>query len=579
MTLKGWVKQELMARFPSCFNFEGPVSVDLLTSDQMQFAKSSIPPNITTVRLLVNYFANQVIKLTDRSDIVVASYDRHSPEVKKMVTHTGRYERRCKVCKKGRPELPRGVEADASYFDPNCKKGCIRNQIMWFENGPYLSKNADGTLPFPPSQYDRFCGDSRNLQAELWPLIADALMAWVPPQGKMVFVNGLPFNTRVVEEYDNSFVNNGFAQGQSIRRGDLFQKRIMLDFWNSTALEQHRKDCNPDEWPVVLMEGLGGGMARRIHVPEMENTIHESDNALFFFPRFFPERRVHMACINDGDAISIGLFRAMEDYLAPNSFKHEHWLCLPQLSEQVKRILGRNIKHQYVNLTKLLQQIEDSPEFVNAGVQSPVATMVFLVILSGSDFFKDEFCFGINGSGIKRGKLDADEPNEDEEEKELIGVWKTFFDNLPAYSHMIQYYPNSRDPTVERTMVIDPDLFRLFTQDCYRNKYQASVTKKRKGDSGHGIVDYKDIVIHCSRLKDRRKHAPTDEVINRWRQQILWNLLYWCNAFRNIYIDPFEEYLGASYFGYDRNSRSITSLVSPKQKPMDEVYKVRNERF
>jgi predicted Holliday junction resolvase-like endonuclease len=51
-----------------------------------------------------------------------------------------------------------------------------------------------------------------------------------------------------------------------------------------------------------------------------------------------------------------------------------------------------------------------------------------------------------------------------------------------------------------------------------------------------------------------------------------WNLEYWANAFRNIYIDPLKMYNGKSYYGYTEDLK-ITNVVATKREPVDEVYK------
>lgn len=60
----------------------------------------------------------------------------------------------------------------------------------------------------------------------------------------------------------------------------------------------------------------------------------------------------------------------------------------------------------------------------------------------------------------------------------------------------------------------------------------------------------------------------------RMCRQIDWNLNYILNGWRNIYIDPFEEYEGKPYYGYKKDPKiTIVDVVATKQKPVDEVYK------
>ena len=557
MTLETWVKDYIERRYPSCFDFDGPKSAELgvLVVDMMQWVKGAFPGEfIKTERQLLNYFVGKISKLFDKgANTVIICFDKESPAVKKMVCHTKRYERRCKLCKQCK-DLPSGQKAGPEYFHPNCERQCINNQILWHEEGPHL--HVDDSHPVDPD-WSKFASDSRNLKYELYPRIANALLNWCPKRpGQMLFIDGLPFKQREVREYESVFDTKGFVNQAKMR--------VILEPWScemELPLSPERTEFNK----VYCIEHAGHTVDRR-EIPEMQNDIHEADNAVFFFSRFFPDVRTHMAYINDGDAISIGMLRALEDFRGPENYKHEQWLCLPYKSKKKKALFpaGKAPGLQYINLTKLCQKVEATPEFVEAGVQSPIATLIFLVVLSDTDFFKGEFCFGIGGKTV---------PHEDEEKrrKQTKGVWDTFFADISMYSHMVQYYPNDKtDLKVERRMVLDEELFELFTQQCYVNKYSAAAAKKVKRSTSSEI----DLVrLHCAKsVKDKRKHPPDSTVNQRWARQIAWNLNYWANAFRNIYVDPFERYNDHSYWGYERDY-TITNVIAAKQKPLDEVYK------
>lgn len=537
MTLETWVKEQLMERYPTCFTFDCPVDVKVLTVDHMQFIKGSIPEYIENQKQVVNYLVKKMFGLLDKADVVIVNVDRASPDVKKIVCHGGRYERRCKQCKEKEVELPHGRTADASFYHPECDKGCQKNQILWYEEGPHLSTDEDAPLKFK-GDWMKFASDSRNLQYELYPRMANEILKLCRyiPAGKMLFVNGLPFKSKVVDELHPQYM-------EGMKRSSMFTQRTILDAWSLTDLEERRIVIEPK---VYAFEAHGGR-----EIPEMANDIHEADNAVFFFSRFFPEHYRHMAYINDGDAISIGMMRAIEDFRGPGNFAHEQWLCLPYRAGEKKKALMKTASDfQYINLTQLCQKIEETPDFVAKGVQSPIATIMFLIILSETDFFQGEFCFGISG----------------------LSVWNTFFEKLDMFTHLVQYYPNDRNLLVQRRVVIDEDLWKIFVQLCYAGKYESAYRKKRKV-SETDPVPFENIRLHCSAsIKDARRHPPTDEIMVRWARQIAWNANYWANAWRNIYIDPFEEYKGRPYFGYTRDL-AITNAVSVKQKKVDEVYK------
>lgn len=539
MGLNGLAKIWIMKRFPTTIGFNppklNPGELKMLSVDEMQHLKGNgnLPSHVNTEAKLIRYHMNKIDALFDDGySVVVICFDRASPDVKKLVCHVTRYEMRCSLCKKRSDAVPRGVVAGPEHFDPDCTKGCIKNQILWSEQGPHMHVDPDTFIE--ADWMAKFSSDSRNLQAEFYPRLANALLQWSPRKpGQVLYIHGLPWKTREVREYNGLEFQHGVYNGKA---------RVVLDFW-SPDCDLPLRDWK-DEGTVVQIE-YGGA---RCIVPDMANQIHEADNAVFFYSRFFPHIKTQVAYINDGDAISIGLLRALEDFRGPGNFAQTQWLCLPNRSTA----LGPNApRFQYVNLTQLATEIEEAPEFTRAGVQSPVATLIFLIVLTETDFFKGEFCFGI-------GRLTDWAEDEEKRAKQTKGVWDTFFDKLSMYSHLVQYYVHVKSYTDERRIVIDEDLFRIFTEYCYMNKYTKSTIEETR--------------VHCAKLKDPRKRPPSEQVILRWCRQITWNLNYWANAWRNIYIDPFETYLGKPYFGYDKEE-GIINVVAHKQKPLDEVYK------
>ena len=517
MTLEGWVKKQLERRYPTCWTFDRPKDAHVISVDFMQFVKGQIPEFIKTQKQLIRYFVNKIFGFLDLANIVIINFDKASPIVKKIVCHGVRYDKRCKKCK-----------SSDDKFHLECEMGCINNQALKHEDGPHMKIDDDAQFTH---DWSRFSSDSRNLQYELYPRIANAILDLKIPPGKMLFFNGLPFLTKEVFEVDERYQHGHFANN----------KRVIVIPWTESSMA----DKSLYDFNRVYVFELG---VLPRECPEMYNDIHEADNSIFFFSRFFENHYRHLHFINDGDAISIGLFRAIEDVLGPQSIKHEQWVCLPYRNKKEKAMMAKPPPFQYLNVTKLLQKIDETPEFLEAGVQSHVATIVFLIILSGTDFFsKSDFCNGIGGEVI----------------------WNTFYKHLETFSHLVQYYPNVKDPTVERRIVLDEDLFKIFVQTCFTEKYAEACKKKFRIDDD---PDYKMIQLHCSKFSEEKKRTPSDETILLWCRQITWNKNYWVNAFRNIYIDPFDTYEGFSYFGYTQDLK-ITKVLAKKQKPVDEVHK------
>jgi hypothetical protein len=232
--------------------------------------------------------------------------------------------------------------------------------------------------------------------------------------------------------------------------------------------------------------------------------------------------------------------------------QHELWLCLPtKKCEQ---------KYEYVNLSHLCKMIEEeAAEFKQ--VQSPVMTYIFLLTLSGTDFF-EKIC---NGIGFKT-KWEMD---EEKREKQCPGIFDTFMDNISMFSHLVQFYTGEHSLQRQKRIVIDEKLFIVFLQYCYMAKYGKVAKKKQKTEN----VTFEMVQAHCSKLKNDKK-PPSEDVMLRICRQLDWNLDYILNAWKNIHIDPFEVYEGKPYYGYVKEPKmTIVDIVATKQKPVDETCK------
>lgn len=569
MGLPSWVRDQIRMRYATAFSYDVP-QYQLIAIDNMQFLKGSLPDWVTTLRHLRSLMLSKVdqqFKSRTGCQVVVMCFDRDSPVVKKLVVHKKRYEIRCDKCKTHAPrEMERGTVAPDDMFSPDCERSCKDKQIMWAEQGPYLDPAASLDQPLP--DWTRFSADSRNLRREIYPLVMNWLMQYqFHAPGLMIITHGLPGKTRTVRD-----AQPDFDQGHHIDRD--FTTRHILMPWTPQELPVHEDHHDFSRVYMIKAEHPTfehpNGMLRVEEVPEMRNNIQEADNAVFFYSRFFPEFKTCMAYINDGDAISIGLLRSCEDFTGGPQPEKEQWLALKYAKRDVASIfLSMNSSvptMEYVNLTLLYQKIQSSEDFVRRGYQSPVATLVFLLILAGSDFFQGEWCYGIGG-------MTSWSEDEDKRAKQTPGFWDTFFEKMEMFPHLIQYYTPTKSLTERRLIVLDEELFKDFTGFCYIGKHaKSALNKRRKKDKHDGEVTQDEIRLHCSKFKDERKHFPTPDKVRRWARQIQWNLNYWANAFRDIDVDPYEEHMGKPYWGYHKD-HGIVDEVSPKQKGLDEVHK------
>jgi len=539
MTLPTLIKKQLKKRFHKAWSKKAPDVVHVIAKDFMQHMKGTLPDNIVTVNDLKAYFiklVRQELSRRNQCSVLIICFDTSTVEVKSIVEYGTRKEWRCKHCKKLKEDT----------FSDKCERNCKNSKPLKFEDGPHFPLDHDMRLPVSGKQWMRFASDSRNLRRELYPILMNCFLEggnFIPNPGQTIITCGLPCMSKIVPVYDPNW-DKGFNATADTTLEVLIPWRL-----DNLPVSDAYFDAHPDMYSQVYRIQNFNGMVHRHKVPEMCNNIAEADNSVFFFMQFFPNAN-YMVDINDGDAISIGLLRVLEDFVAGKCIR-ERYIALPNKTKPKPGEL--KYSHDYLNLVELKHLIEQDPQYLQANVANPVATLVFLIIISSTDFFKN-YCPGI---GIKTIYSD----DEKKRAKQKQGIWDTFHAMLPTFSHMIQWNINDMipDPTVKRRIVIDEELFKLFTQYCYVHKY--------------GKKDFATVRTHCSKFKDKRKHMPTDQQMMLWVRQIDWNIQYWLNACRDIEIDPFKVIDDVPYYGYDKKTMTITKRVAATQEPVDEVYK------
>lgn len=530
MTLPTESKTLVLESYPTACSKEAPKVSHLHSKDMMQIIKGGpLPETIKTVNELVIYLARHAQQEFSRKDqciIVVLCFDCKTCPVKSIVEYGKRKEHRCKEC----------INTPGVEYSPVCSRNCIEKAPFRFEDGPYLPRDGDAPLPFLAKDWMRYAADSRNLRYELYPRLYNYFLTgpWVPEPGKTLILNGLPCKSRVIT-IDDFRWQMGYTPTTEAERRILEQWDVDYLPINFRQLEE-----SPDMFFKTIRIQNVNGLVYKHEVPEMQHNIAEADNAVFYYMQHYPNANV-LIDINDGDAISIGLLRVIEEFDAGVE-RRQVTLALPNKKKAKPGEISYS--HDYIDLIKMKKLIEENPLYKAANVANPVATLVFLIILAGTDFFKG-FCKGI---GYKT-------------------IWETFHARLPMFSHLVQWniYDMIPSPTTKRTIVLDEALFHIFVQYCYLHKYA-------KGDDSTGI----DVVkLKCSKFKDRSKDFPTDGTIRQWARQIDWNLQYWLNDCRNVQIDPFEEIDGKPYYPFDKKTMSIMASTAPlaRKRVIDEAYK------
>lgn len=537
MGLEKDAKYWVWDNFRECILDKCPTNIQIVSIDLMQYLKQPLPETVKTKQDLVKYFVSRAtffFRSRIGVKVVIVNVDRESPSVKKLIEHPRRHNTRCNLCQ--------------VKIKPDCEKRCLDKEGLRFKDGPHLPAHMHQELPefMRENNWIRFARDSRNLRAELYPLLVNEFLNTVPPEpDQRIICNGFPVRTLTL--YDDEFKDE---TGYAPQPGD---NRVRIIQWLETELPITLDDKYFEEvfmvYRVPPTPERPQGWMLKTGCPEMKNTIREADNSVFFFSQFFPQWN-QIIDINDGDAIPIGLLRVAEDYRGDPEPTHVTYIRVPFKTTDKKKIqqwYGDRTppRHEYLNVTQLYSQIYEYPIMKNNGVQNPVVTVVGLLIMGGTDFFKD-FCPGIGFRKV---------------------ILQTFLDDIQTYSHMFQWYINDlkRDPKAQRRVVYDEELFVKFVYACYFNKWM-----KNKNNA-----TLEELEIRCSKLKIKKYHLPTRDQILVWVRNHKWNKNYWLNACRDIEIDAFEEIDGLSYYGYSHKTKGITASVYPHQKPVDKVF-IRN---
>jgi hypothetical protein len=516
------------------FTLKGDPTVAIV--DFMQYVKS-IGKDVATKDQMLTYFINNIQFLmmdkTSTFRTVIVMVDGIPPPVKRMIEHKKRY-------------------AKKDVFDA--------------KKGPYLPKRGCDLIP-AQDQWIRFAGNYKLLRRELYPELFNAFMRcthFTPPVGKTLILSGFPGRSA----WENlsgpgSWDNPAHSQGR-VR---------VVRFWEPSELPitSAMEKMDPDLYHrcyVLVNEApcpeFPRGALRRQEWDQGKCTIGEADLRMFWFEHWFQKQDICFF-LNDGDIFSIGLLYAYErienvDQNGKYKFRNNHTACLPykKTSDNEFFAEGEVPRSEYVNLDTFYQSVADYEPLKSAGVQNHALTMVFLVVMAGSDFFKD-FLKGMGSQNV---------------------IWRVFFDNIHAFTHMVQLSTGVAGSTrTKRTLILDEDLFRQFIYMCFLQQYEGAELKKRKVDK-LTLKELRERTQTDAKGKpkeDAEYHLPDRNKIRLWCRQVEWNLDYWKNGVFGFLPDPFQMWRGIPYYPYwrdpkDKNRPKFINVVAAEPKPVDLVY-------
>lgn len=492
--------------------------------DFMQFVKY-VPPTVKTKADLIRHFVGKVQRLMlftfQYAKVFIVLVDGKPVPVKRMIEHAARYKEK---------------------------------NVFASKKGPYLPASLGDLIPNP---WIRFAGNYKLLRRELYPELFTAFMEctyFQPRAGQMLVLSGFPGRSKYETVHGQA---NPWEQTDSVT-GQVLQ----VASWHSMELPitPEMEAADPDLYHrVYYVENIAPcvdfpqGAMRRGEWTEAKNSISEADTRMFYFDHWFQTEHI-LYCLNDGDIFSIGTLYAFERQtdIAPNGtymFRNKHTALLPyKLEDKDKPADQPKQTEEYVDLNLLYELINKYEPFREARIQNAEVTMAFLLIMGGSDFFKD-FLKGIGSQTI---------------------IWPVFFENASLFSHMIQKsHAVPRSTRTMRSIVIDEDMFRRFILFCYLKKYLPPDT----------VISFQQLQELTKNTKNGQKdakyHVPDRNTIRLWCRQVEWNLNYWINAPFGFEVSPFETWHGLPYYPYvkdEQNKCTFVQVVAHKPKPVDQVY-------
>lgn len=518
MGLPTFARAYLKQKYAKCFSYTPIGTPEIIIYDLMKDVKY-MPPNVNTVEDVIQYLVAKIRSYLQQPgvQVIIVLVDRKPLVVKRLITHAKRYKNK---------------------------------DVYEAKNAPYLPEENNGKIP--EGDWIKFAGNYKLLQRELYPRLFNAFMNdnYINPRpGQSIILNGFPGYCEYVHIH---------SKFKSYLPTDAYGRSEMVHLWNTgreLPITKQMEQDDPDLYNrVFIIENvppcaeLPHGLMRKQEWKDAKNDISEADASMFFFDHWFQQRTIMFVC-NDGDAFSYGLLYSMERINSANTFRNVHYLCLPYKTTTDREIFANNKlpDYEYLDFNLFYISVTEDYAMNTAGVQNNVATLVFLLILAESDFFKD-YAKGIGKESI---------------------IWSVFRHNLGMFSHMVQLSkrltPDTRTP---RRFIIDEDAFRLFIHYCYLQKHGMK--------KGKQISNFQTLTENCNNLKNAESDSeykfPSRNKIRLWARKIEYNLHLYKNAPLGTAFspNPFEMFENVPYYPYTKDG--LIDLVSPKRPPIDEVY-------
>jgi hypothetical protein len=523
-----WLRDTFADAFSRALRLpEGAPAPSVAIVDFLMYVKF-VAPTVHTKNECLQYFADKVRRIlmgpSSTIRICVVMVDGKKIPVKKLVTDPKRYK-------------------STNTYPSDAR--------VWPRRGGDLI----------PTEWMRFAGNSKLMRRELYPELFNVFMNFKPNPGQTLVLSGFPGRSRYVNVGTGAMERGWEQHADTSDRVEQVQQWAPSELPITKAMER----ADPDLYHrVYMLQSLEGGRLVHSEWVAAKNDISEADVRMFYFDHWFQNEHI-IFHLNDGDVFSIGLLYAHERLVHNRTqagkfvFRNWHTVCMPYKKKEGKKeeeekaeITGHHERREeYVDMNAFYCLVQAYEPFKRAGVDNHAATLVFLLIMAGSDFVP-KVLHGMGSQHI---------------------IWDVFFSNAESLTHMVQLQqhlmPCGRS---KRTIILDEDAFILFIYWCYLRKYEKTLCTELKTRS----LSFAQLKRHTQTKQDARFHMPNRNRIRLWSRAILWNLLYWKNAPAGHMPDCFELWFGVPYFPYWRDPTTGKAkrceAVSWRPKPVDAVY-------
>lgn len=500
--------------------------------EDMMLTLHSKPAEVRTVRHLKCWIRDYVVDVmnNERGESVplgrfIMAFDRWTPNVKGIVCHTER--------DKGVEPLP--MDAGQVYMSDDHPDMAIPNGEDWV----------------------RFLKTREAVRRQLFPIIYNTFIDpdyFLPLEGQILVMHGLPGRK---EFRDEPVVGGVWGQRVTVP--------VLVACPTITAeMEKEKPDIYQNIYVVERFVGSEHPIRHEWEVAK--NNIGEADCALVFYEKWFSAED-HSTCVvrtGDGDAFSLLLLHSYERLVA-GKFHNKMYLWMPCTDAKNRQ---QGVTREWFDINRLFKCIRDDVDLGTAGVQNPIVSFVFMIVLSGTDFFCGPSKNYLHDVGAEK------------------IIWPTFLANAKQFSHMVQLLTDSPpDQHALRHIVVDVEAFRQFSHLCYVEKHRLATMKHTGKKSGDNLgiemvasmleerekkridtvkrnlakLQVSDpILVEATKkkLKPRKANSivPDAQLAVRARQAE-WNLNYWMNAYRPPFThpDPFATRHGQSRWGFEHH--------------------------